>query len=269
MDASGLDARRRVHIIDNLDPGSVQIVYVEQHRQEAAALSFRGGKRPGRRPGVEVGKLGDPPATIVAIADDVAVPSRSPRMFWQANLADLPRFIATPTTSKHWVFVWLPAKSLPSIATVAIASSDDAMFGVLQSSVHEVWSRAVSTQLREAVSATRYPPQSSFETFPFPHPTPEQRERVREAARRLVELRDGWLNPPGLDPADLAKRTLTNLYNQRPTWLANAHGDLDAAVFAAYGWPADLSDSEILERLLALNLGRAALTKVQAAASLR
>jgi hypothetical protein len=44
------------------------------------------------------------------------------------------------------------------------------------------------------------------ETLPFPHPTPEQRERVGEAARRLVELRDGWLNPPGPDPVDLAKR---------------------------------------------------------------
>ena len=87
-------------------------------------------------------------------------------------------------------------------------------------------------------------------------PTDEQRERVGEAARRLVELRDGWLNPPGLDPADLEKRTLTNLYNQRPTWLANAHADLDAAVLAAYGWPADLPDDEILERLLALNLER-------------
>ncbi len=107
-------------------------------------------------------------------------------------------------------------------------------------------------------SGFRYTPTTCFETFPFPDPTPEQRERVGEAARRLVELRDGWLNPPGLDPAELAKRTLTNLYNQRPTWLANAHADLDAAVFAAYGWPDDLPDAAILECLLALNLhGRA------------
>ena len=116
----------------------------------------------------------------------------------------------------------------------------------------------MSTQLREAVSATRYLPQSSFETFPFPHPTPEERERVGEASRRLVELRDGWLNPRGLDSADLAKRTLTNLYNQRPTWLAKAHADLDAAVFTAYSWPTNLTATEILERLLALNLERAA-----------
>ena len=66
------------------------------------------------------------------------------------------------------------------------------------------------------------------------------------------------LNPPGLDPAELAKRTLTNLYNQRPTWLANAHAELDAAVFSAYHWPPNLTDANILERLLALNLASAA-----------
>ncbi len=53
------------------------------------------------------------------------------------------------------------------------------------------------------------------------------------------------------------KRTLTNLYNARPTWLELAHKKLDEAVFAAYGWPSDLSDEEILEKLLALNLERA------------
>ena len=57
---------------------------------------------------------------------------------------------------------------------------------------------------------------------------------------------------------ELKKRTLTNLYNQRPAWLANAHRDLDEAVAAAYGWPADLSDDEILKRLLDLNLARSA-----------
>jgi hypothetical protein len=52
---------------------------------------------------------------------------------------------------------------------------------------------------------------------------------------------------------DLAKRTLTNLYNQAPAWLQQAHRKLDEAVFAAYGWPDDLTDEDILSRLLALN----------------
>jgi hypothetical protein len=57
--------------------------------------------------------------------------------------------------------------------------------------------------------------------------------------------------------AELKQRTLTNLYNQRPPWLDLAHKKLDAAVCDAYGWPHDLGDEEILERLLALNLERA------------
>ena len=57
---------------------------------------------------------------------------------------------------------------------------------------------------------------------------------------------------------ELVKRTLTNLYNARPAWLDLAHKKLDAAVFAAYGWKADMSDEEILAGLLALNLQRAA-----------
>jgi hypothetical protein len=102
-----------------------------------------------------------------------------------------------------------------------------------------------------------------FDTFPFPWPPgqePPDDPRVAAiaaAARRLVQLRDNWLNPPGATEADLKPRTLTNLYNARPEWLAQAHRALDAAVLAAYGWPADLPDDAILARLLALNHERA------------
>jgi len=73
----------------------------------------------------------------------------------------------------------------------------------------------------------------------------------------------GTARYPRLAPRDefckghLKKRTLTNLYNERPAWLDLAHQKLDAAVAAAYGWPPDLSDEEILKRLLELNLARA------------
>ena len=102
---------------------------------------------------------------------------------------------------------------------------------------------------------------------------------IAQAAHQLNELRENWLNPaewvdrvPEVVPGypdrvipksghekDLKARTLTNLYNQRPRWLANAHQALDAAVAAAYGWEdyrPDTPDEEILARLLALNLGR-------------
>ena len=102
----------------------------------------------------------------------------------------------------------------------------------------------------------RYPPMTTLETFPFPRPTEDQRELIAVASRRLVERRDGWLNPPGISEADLAKRTLTNLYNERPQWLLDVHRHLDEAVLAAYGWAVDLQDDALLARLLALNLSR-------------
>jgi hypothetical protein len=116
----------------------------------------------------------------------------------------------------------------------------------------------------------------TFETFPFPYPPtqePKDNPKVQaigQAARELVEQRDRWLNAAPSVLSDTSpkskndleeegrrqKRTLTNLYNQRPTWLDLAHKKLDEAVFKAYGWEGDLSDEEILERLLALNLER-------------
>jgi len=89
----------------------------------------------------------------------------------------------------------------------------------------------------------------------------------RDSARPSI----GTVHYPRIEPRDedcakkLAKRTLTNLYNERPAWLAHAHAKLDAAVAAAYGFDVDLTDEQILEKLLALNLERAAAEKKSAA----
>ena len=135
----------------------------------------------------------------------------------------------------------------------------------------------------------RYTPTTTFETFPFPegltpnipakgYESDPRAQAIAKVAKRLDELRNAWLNPPDLVkiepevvpgypdrilPKDaqaavtLKTRTLTNLYNQRPQWLAGAHRDLDAAVAVAYGWPTDISEEEALARLLVLNLARA------------
>src|SRR5699024_7268910 len=134
--------------------------------------------------------------------------------------------------------------------------------GVLHSWPHELWARRQGTQLREAESGSRYTPTTTFETFPFPwspgsEPWGDPRvEAIAGAARDLVAKRDAWLNPPGAADAELKRRTLTALYNERPTWLDLAHRRLDRAVLDGYGWPHDAGDEEILERLLALNTER-------------
>ncbi|MFQ6027103.1 MAG: hypothetical protein ACE5Q6_06395 [Dehalococcoidia bacterium] len=76
----------------------------------------------------------------------------------------------------------------------------------------------------------------------------------------MNNLRENWLNPPGISEAQLKERTLTNLYNARPTWLDQVHQRLDRAVLDAYGWPHDISDQDLLANLLALNLEREPVT---------
>ncbi len=159
--------------------------------------------------------------------------------------------------------MWLQHEVLANDATIVFTRDDDYMFGMLHSRSHEVWARRLGTQLREAESGGRYTPTTTFETFPFPWPPstePPNDPRVvaiAAAAHDLVEQRDRWLNPEGATEAELKKRTLTNLYNQRPMWLELAHRRLDEAVLDAYGWPRDLGDEGVLERLLNLNLERA------------
>ncbi len=200
---------------------------------------------------------------------------------WEA-LESLPRFIATPRVAKHRLFVWLDAGILPDSQVIVIARDDDTIFGILHSRFHEAWSLRLGTSLEDR---PRYTPTTTFETFPFPVglsadiPAADYAEDPRavaiaDAARRLVELRDRWLNPPewaewrdepvpgypkrpvARDEAaakELKARTLTNLYNARPQWLSDAHTALDAAVAAAYGWDAEIREDEALRNLLTLN----------------
>lgn len=157
------------------------------------------------------------------------------------------------------MFAWLQPPVLPDHKLCVIVRADDYFFGVLQSRIHEAWSLAKSG--RHGVgNDPAYSASTSFETFPFPwppgqEPTDDPRvAAIAAAARDLVEKPDRWLSPEGANEAELKKRTVTNLYNERPTWLRLAHEKLDKAVLDAYGWPHDLSDEDILARLLALNL---------------
>ena len=205
-------------------------------------------------------------------------------MMWRA-LAGLSRFILTPRVAKYRLFVWCDARVCPDSATIAIARDDDVAFGILHSRFHEAWSLRLGTWLGKG-NDPRYTPTTTFETFPFPDglsldiPTAAcaddpRAEAIAKAARRLVELRDRWLNPPewvdwvdepvpgypqrpvARDDAaakELKTRTLTNLYNARPQWLADAHAILDAAVAAAYGWDEAIANEDALRDLLARNL---------------
>ena len=203
-------------------------------------------------------------------------------------LEGLHRYIATPETSKHRIFVWLPRSTTPGHKLYAIARDDDTTFGILHSRFHEAWSKRSGS--RHGVGNDfRYTTTTTFETFPFPEGlTPDipaadyaddpRAQAIAAAARELNDKREAWLNPPDLvrrvpevvegypdrllpvDEAaakELKRRTLTNLYNTCPAWLDGLHRRLDAAVAAAYGWPDAISEDDALTRLLELNRARA------------
>ena len=184
--------------------------------------------------------------------------------------------------------LWLPAGTVPDKNLVVVPHSDDTTFGILHSYHHLLWVQVFGSPYGNHPTARRYNSSRVFLTFPFPEAlTPNipaanyaadpRAQRIADAARKLVEACDRWLNPPewtqrvpevvagypdrilaqpGFE-AQLKKRTLTNLYNERPTWLANLHNDLDTAVAAAYGWEWPLANDEILRRLFGLNQERA------------
>ena len=209
-------------------------------------------------------------------------------------LLGLPRFIATPRVAKHRFFVFLGATVLPDTRLNVIARADDLSLGILSSRMHEAWSLANASIHGDGEEGGRptFNAKSCFETFPFPGYPDLQSDikphiaHIAHIAQPLNDLRENWLNPtewteripeviplgmsaspypdrivakPGFEK-ELAERTLTKLYNQRPAGLDAAHKTLDTAVAAAYGWAdytADMPDEEILKRLLALNLERA------------
>jgi hypothetical protein len=139
---------------------------------------------------------------------------------------------------------------------VLSASDPDAAFPNISSAAKEL------NDLRE--NWLNPPEWTRVETLTFPGTVGGPWDRYIDKAT-IEDRRDfkiGTVRYPRLVPRDaecatrLKDRTLTKLYNERPTWLDLAHRKLDAAVAAAYGWPADLTDDAILERLLSLNLER-------------
>jgi type II restriction/modification system DNA methylase subunit YeeA len=191
----------------------------------------------------------------------------------RSALSGKKRCIVTPEVSKYRIFNWMDTSIIPDHKIHVIARDDDYFYGILHSRIHEVWTLATCSWMGVGNDPS-YSSSRTFETFPFPWPPgkePLEDPRVQaiaQAARELVEQRERWLKAdltpgPPLQGASRSpkrrgeQRTLTNLYNARPTWLDLAHKWLDDAVFAAYGWKSELSDEEILEKLLALNLERA------------
>lgn len=183
-------------------------------------------------------------------------------------LAGISRYIATSRRSKHRIFVLVSEAVLPDTQIVAIALSDPAYFAIMSSRVHLVWADRTKAMLEDRPT---YNHTESFDPFPFPiFEAP-----IKSQLSRLGEALDGHRKARQKEHTEL---TLTDMYNvlekiragkpldeseQRTRgWglidtLLQIHDDIDRASLAAYGWPASVTDDDIIARLLTLNAERA------------
>jgi hypothetical protein len=137
--------------------------------------------------------------------------------------------------------------------------------------VHIVWAGATGGWLGVGNDST-YNHSDCFFKFPFPITTPIHQDRIREVAEQLDTLRKQ-------QQAQHSTLTITDLYNVveklrtgqsltpkeqvtnqlgLASVVLNLHQQLDREVAAAYGWAADLSETELLTKLVRLNKQRVA-----------
>jgi hypothetical protein len=186
-------------------------------------------------------------------------------------LEPLKRYIVTVETAKHRTFQFLDGQILPDNKLVAIALDEASILAVLSSRQHVAWSLSAGSWLGVGNDPV-YAKSKCFDPFPFPDPTEDQKARLRSLGDQLDAHRKA-------QQAAHPKLTLTGMYNVLEKLRANEriegkdreiydqglvgilrdlHDQIDAAVADAYGWPATLTDDEILHRLVDLNRERAA-----------
>lgn len=197
-----------------------------------------------------------------------------PRKLLRSFMQGLPRFIATVETTKHRIFQFLDASIVPDHMLIAIGSDDGYLLGVLSSRIHCLWAIRAGGWLGMG-NDPRYSKSRCFDPFPFPDATEGQKATIRaiaeelDAHRKRVLTQHGHLTPTGLynvlgklragvKPEALDADDQRIFDDGLVLILRELHDRLDVAVAAAYGWPADLADEEILGRLVALNKERAA-----------
>lgn len=200
-----------------------------------------------------------------------------PRRDLRPALKGLPRLIATTETSKHRFFSFVPEGTLPDNMLVCIAHSEPWLLASLSSKVHLIWTLAKGGTLEDR---PRYNKTECFDPFPFPELAETQKLMLSalgeglDAHRKSIieQYPDATLtnlynllervrsfDNPSSDVADHVPLTESerDLYDRWQTGVLKTwHDDIDALVFSAYGWSADMSDEDILERLVELNIKR-------------
>ncbi len=194
-----------------------------------------------------------------------------PRVEFRPALKNLHRYIVTVETAKHRIFQFLDASILPDHMLVAIATDDASHLGILSSRIHITWALFAGGTLEDR---PRYSKSLCLDPFPFPEADEAQKLAIRAPAEELNALRKTVLDAhehltltklynvleevkAGTAPADLPPASRRIYDDGLVGVMGELHDRIDHAVFDAYGWPANLTEQEILARLVALNKQRA------------
>ncbi len=168
--------------------------------------------------------------------DNDAFPKR--KNWWQFHRAkaemykrigNLSRYLVRPYTSNMCWFSWADKEWLVSNAVVAIMMEENWAFGVLNSNIHEAYSRAYSTRMKTDM---RYIPSSCFEKFPFPKVS--ERASLNKVSIELQDERSIVLKENNLGLTDLYK--LYHSENTLTDSLRELQIALDKLVLDCYGW---------------------------------
>jgi hypothetical protein len=188
-------------------------------------------------------------------------------------IGDAPRCLVLCQVSRSVAFAWQASDTLFAHTLCVFALADSSSFAALQSRIHGVWARLLSSSMK---SDLRYAPSDCFETFPFPRPDPRTvLPALEDLGQRLYDARANYM----LDE----QVGLTITYNRlkdptvddpRIVALRSLHEELDAAVLREYGWSdipvppfciateadkkaLEAFENEVIDRLFALNAKRA------------
>ena len=154
------------------------------------------------------------------------------------------KYLIVPRVSsenrKYIPIGFLDDNTIPSDSAVIIPDAGLYEFGVLTSSVHSSWMRAVCGRLK---SDYRYSKDIVYNNFPWPTPTDEQHKLIERTAQKILDAR-----------AMFSESSLADLYdsNVMPAELRKAHQENDKVVMSAYGFSSRMTEERIIRELFRL-----------------
>lgn len=164
----------------------------------------------------------------------------TPTLFAEIRQPDT-KYLAIPTVCsekrQYLPIMYLSPNVIASNQIYVVPDAQLYHFGVLMSSVHMAWMKAVCGRLEMRY---RYSSAVVYNNFPWPVPSESQRSKIENTAQAILNAR-----------ALFPESCLADLYNElaMPIELRKSHRANDAAVLEAYGFPKDASESEIVARL--------------------